>query len=199
MELLKLLKLLLSIGLTFVVVTNAKNTTGNNSSVEVEHTIKQYVTKVVRYNVDITLYLNEEDYKNTDFFETISVRTNVYSTFKEFIHEQREKGNFIFFGESTIFFEDISGKRIISLHAQNLEIDKEATKIVYTVDGIHNVIVPKEHVYHRATQTVDIIFDYPFLRDIDTYRLIMKFVGIVTDNTGGFVKTISLNDEDEKV
>jgi len=179
----ELLKLLLGISLLSIA---ANIVTSSNTSVEFFNREFKSI-KLIRYNIVLVPYIND-DYKNTD----------IYKTFKSYIDVQRAKDNFIFYGESTLFFEDINGKHIIRLHTLNLEIDEAATKIVYTINGINNATVPKKHIYHNEAQTVDIHFDYPFLRGIDTYQLIMKFVGRITNNTGGFVKISYVNDKDKK-
>lgn len=144
-------------------------------------------TKLLHYDIDLTPYL-DEDYKNTSFYET----------FRSYINEQRADGNFIFYGESVITVEDICRTHVIRLHVQNLKIDEEMTEIVYNFNGSDNRLAPKKYIYNNETQTIDMDFDYPFLQRINSYRLIMKFVGSITSGTESFVNTSNINDKEEK-
>lgn len=179
----ELLKFLLRVSLIFISV---KGTTNNNSA-ELYYRICKESTKRESYNIELTSYIKEDDYKNTD----------IYNAFKSYIDEQRAKDNLIFSGQSTMFFQDIRGLHSICLHAPNLKIDEAATEIGFTLDGINSVIYkPNMHEYDEETQTVVLYFDDIFLPDSNSYRLIMKFVGnSITNKRQGVVKKSSFNDE----
>ncbi|XP_071646515.1 aminopeptidase N-like [Temnothorax longispinosus] len=184
----ELLKLLLVINLIFVAV---KTVTGKVSINEGNYRIDRKSIELIRYDIELITYINEDDYKNID----------IYNKLKSYFDEQRAKGNFIFQGQSTMFFrlksEDVNR---IYLHIQNLIIDEAATEITYiSSDGINTIIKPRMHEYDKKTQTVALYVDDVVLYNIYNYRLIMKFVGRITDNTGSFFKTPYINDQREKI
>lgn len=178
----ELLKFLLGVSLICV---SAKDATSNNSAVKLNRRIYRESTKEKRYSIELTSHIN--DYKNTD----------IYKAFKSYIDEQRAKDNLIFYGQSTMVFQDMRGLHTISLRAQNLKIDETATEIVFTLDDTNSVIYkPNMHEYYEETQTVVLYFDDVVLPVSNTYRLSMKFVGSNTiDKTRGFVKKFSSNNE----
>jgi len=146
--------------------------------------------KLIGYDINLRPYINR-DVKNTF----------IYAKFKSYIDEQRAKDNFIFYGESIMSFQCINQIYKICLHAKNLEIDETAIKIVYTSDGVNNMTnVPMIKTYDNKTQIIGLYFDDILLPQY-TYRLIMKFVGSITnitDNTGGFMKTFYRNNRGKK-
>jgi len=177
----ELLKLLLSINLIFITV---KTATGNNSSANIESIYKQSI-KPVHYYINLTIYTNEDDYKNT----------NIYKTFKSYIDKQQAKGNFIFYGEFVMLYEIIQEISKIQLHVRNLKIDEAATRVVFKFQDFQVNQIPE---IYRDNETIVLYFDHEFLTEIHTYRLIMKFVGSITDNTEGFFKLSYINDKGEK-
>jgi len=177
----ELLKLLLSINLIFITLNTA---TCNNSSANVQNIYKQSI-KPIRYYINLTLYTNEDDYKNT----------NIYKTFKSYIDEQRAKGNFIFYGEFVMLFEIIKEINKIQLHMRNLKIDEAATRVVFNLRGLQVNQIPE---IYTNKETIVLYFDHYLLTEIHTYHLIMKFVGSITDNTEGFFKLSYINDKGEK-
>jgi len=175
-------KLLLSINLIFITVKTA----GNNSPTEVDDLVYKQSIKLLRYNINLTLYTNENDYKNT----------NIYKTFKSYIDEQQAKGNFIFYGESNIYFKIIDRTDKIQLHIGNLKIDETATKIFSYYEVRNQSQTPRMHMYND--ETIILFVSHNFLNELHyTYRLIMKFVGSITDNNRGFF-TISYKNKGEK-
>ncbi|XP_071646520.1 glutamyl aminopeptidase-like [Temnothorax longispinosus] len=182
----ELLKLLLDVILILISVKGAFG----SSLTEVYCVKDTQPIKVTGYNVELTPYINTDDYKHTD----------TYKKFKSYINEQQAKGNFIFYGESVISFKYTGQTSKICLNAINLEIDKTATKIIrFHDDGSNVTYVPWTHVYHKQSQTIGLYFKDVFEPDHSDhpYRLIMKFVGSITDNTGGFVKTSYLKNNKE--
>lgn len=177
----ELLKFLLGVSLIFIFIKNT-----NSNSVELYSTYRES-TRREPYSIELTSYIKEDDYKNTD----------IYNAFKSYIDEQRAKDNLIFSGQSTMFFQDIRGLHTICLHAQNLKIDEAATEIGFTLDGTNSVIYkPSMHEYDKETQTVVLYFDDILLPDSNSYRLIMKFVGSITnDKKQGYVKKSSNNEK----
>ncbi|KYN08142.1 Aminopeptidase N [Cyphomyrmex costatus] len=137
----------------------------------------------------------ETAYKELQTYMKLAVmhKRPVHRTFIKFISKRRKENEFVFYGESILLFQDINKKRVLRLHARNLVINTVATKIRYFANGMNNEIAPKEHIVHKKQQTIDIIFDYPFLQGIDTYRVIVKFLGSIPDNTGGIT---GKNDKD---
>jgi len=178
----ELLKLLLSINLIFITV---KTVTGNNSLAKVDDIYKQSI-RPISYNIDLTLYTNEDDYKDTQY-------TNIYNTFKSYIDEQRAKGNFIFYGEFVMLFEIVKAIDKIQLHMGNLKI--EVAKAVFNLGGLQVNQIPETYT---NKETIVLHFDHYLLNKIYTYKLIMKFVGSITDNTEGFFKLSYINDKGEK-
>jgi len=175
------IKLLLSINLIFITVKTA----GNNSPAKVDDIYKQSI-KLLRYDINLTLYTNENDYKNT----------HIYETFESYIDEQQAKGNFIFYGESNIYFKIIDRIDKIQLHIGNLKIDERATKIFFYYEVRNMSQIPIMHVYHD--EIIILFLNRKFPNQLHyTYRLIMKFVGSITDNNRGFF-TISYKNKGEK-
>jgi len=185
------LKILLGINLIFISVMFTNNTELN----ELNYQFK--TIKPIAYNVTLVIFRNENDYKNEYMFETVFYSSNFYKFFEKIIYKQLKKGNSIFYGESTILFEDIYKKRILRLHAKNMAINTSATKIRYFANDTYHEIVPIMHKIHKKSQTIEIIFDYPFLRDINTYRVTMKFLGSIT-NKGEIIKRSYINDKNKK-
>jgi len=176
----KLLKLLLDVSLIFISVKAASNNdASSNSSSEVYFcSINKESVNLIQYDIKLITYSNENDYKSIDN----------YITFKSYIDEQRAKGNFIFSGLSTLFFQLINGINKICFHVQNLKINEATIKIIYTHNGTEITHKPRIH-YNKETQTVVLYIDNIFLDNSYTYRLIMQFVGSITNNIGDFVKT----------
>ncbi|XP_011061957.1 PREDICTED: aminopeptidase N-like [Acromyrmex echinatior] len=54
------------------------------------------------------------------------------------------------------------------------------------------------HQIHKKSQTIEIVFDYPFLRNVNIYRVTMEFLGSITDDKGGIVKRFYINDKNKK-
>ncbi|XP_071646568.1 glutamyl aminopeptidase-like isoform X3 [Temnothorax longispinosus] len=182
----KLLQLLLDASLIFISVKAANS---NDSSAEAYYCINKESMQLIQYDLKLIIYINEDDYKNTD----------IYGTFKSYIDEQRAKGNFIFHGQSTIFFRVTSEINTICLHVQDLKIDEAATKIIYTFDGTLSLTYkPRMHKYDESTQTVILYVDDIARYNFYNYRLVMKFIGSITDDAGGFVKTSYINNKGEK-
>ncbi|XP_071569965.1 putative aminopeptidase-2 [Temnothorax nylanderi] len=182
----ELLKLLLGVNLIFIAI---KAVTGKVSLAEVNCRRGMQSLNILGYDIDLTPYINEDDYKNT----------TVYEKFKSYIDEQRARGNFVFYGESTMYFRFRNKLNKICLHALNLEVDGASIKIVFTLDGINNTShIPRIHTYDKETQIIGLYFDDLWLPDSYTYHITMKFVGRITDITGGFVKTSYINNEGEK-
>jgi len=179
----ELVKLLLNINLIFITV---KTATGNNLPAKVDNIYKQSI-KLLRYNINLTLYTNENDYKNT----------HIYSTFKSYIDEQQAKGNFIFYGESTIFFEITDTIDKIQLHIGNLIIDETATKIFTPHESGNLNQTPRMHMYNNETIILFVSHNFPNQLHY-TYGLIMKFVGSITENSGSFFKISYKNNKGEK-
>jgi len=179
----ELLKLLLIINLIFITV---KTATGKNLPAEVDDIYKQSI-KLLRYDINLTLYTNENDYKNT----------HIYKTFKSYIDEQQEKGNFIFYGESTIFFKILNTIDKIQLHIGNLKIDETATKIITSYEGENLSETPTLHMYNDETIILFVSHNFPNQLHY-TYRIIMKFVGSITDNIRGFFTISYKNNNGEK-
>ncbi|XP_071646516.1 glutamyl aminopeptidase-like [Temnothorax longispinosus] len=183
----ELLKLLLVINLIFVAV---KTVTGKVSINEGNYRIDRKSIELIRYDIELITYINEDDYKNID----------IYNKFKSYFDEQRAKGNFIFQGQSTMFFR-LKSKDVnrIHLHIQNLIIDEAATEITYSSsDGISTIYKPRMHEYDKKTQTVILHVDDTIPYNFYNYRLIMKFVGRITDNTGSFFKISYINNKGEE-
>jgi len=114
----ELLTVLSGICLIFITV---KAATSNDSIAKVHH-INEESVSITGYDICLMIYMNKNDYKNIP----------IYKTFKSYIDEQRAKGNFIFYGESTTIFYFINESNKIQLHIGNLKIDKAATKVVFT-------------------------------------------------------------------
>lgn len=181
MELLKFL-----LGVVSLIFISIKNATSSSSTAELYYRTYRESTTRKPYNIEFTSYI-KDDHKNTD----------IYNAFKSYIDEQRTKDNSIFYGQSTMFFQDIRGLHTICLHTQNLKIDETATEIGFILDDINSVTYkPNMHEYHEETQTVVLYFDDIFLPHSKSYRLIMKFVSSsITDKTQSFVKKSSFNNE----
>jgi len=179
MELLKVL----SISLMFI---TASATTSNNSLNKVDHINKESI-RLIRYHVNLTLYIYEDDYKNTI----------IYETFKSYIDEQRAEGNFIFYGESIMFLYFSNKSNKIQLHTRNLKINETAIKLAYTYSDVNLMQTPKMHIYDNETIVIYINNFQPDL--FRTYRLIIKYVGSITDNTGGFFRISYINNEGKKM
>jgi len=184
----KLLKLLLDMSLIFITV---KIATGQKSYLEGEYRHMMLNLKLIRHDIDLVPCINEDDYKNND----------IYKTFKSYISEQRRKGNFIFYGESIMFFEGPVKPHFIHLDLLNLKIDKNATKFIVGFGNNSKVYRPDVHVYYHKNEGVNIYFTDFVVPDLHTYRMyriIVKFIGSITDNTGGFMKTSYINNKGEK-
>ncbi|XP_071568418.1 glutamyl aminopeptidase-like [Temnothorax nylanderi] len=182
----ELLKLLLFGNLLLIAV---KAITGK-VWLDEDNRIDRESIEIIQYDIELITYINEKDYKSID----------IYNKFKSYFDEQRAKGNFIFQGQSTMFFrlksEDVNR---IYLHIQNLIIDEAATEITYINSvGINTIYKPRMHEYDKKTQTVALYVDDEVLYNIYNYRLIMKFVGRITNNTGSFFKTPYINEQREK-
>lgn len=192
MRMMEILKILLGINLIFISVTFAANKWD-------EPLNNQFKTiKPIAYNVTLIIYRNQSDYKNEYIYEMVFHRLNIYKLFEKIIYKRLEENNFIFYGESAIFFEDIHETRVLRLHASELVIDIMATRIRYFANKTYHEIAPKKHNVHKKEQTIDIIFDYCFLRGINTYQVTIKFIGNVTNNKGGLVRTSYINDKGKK-
>ncbi|XP_077269183.1 aminopeptidase N-like isoform X2 [Temnothorax americanus] len=183
----ELLKLLLDVNLIFIAV---KTVTGRVSLVETNCHKDMQSLNLSGYDIDLTPYINEDDYKNT----------TVYEKFKSYIDEQRTRGNFVFYGGSTIHFRFRNKLNKICLHALNLEVDGASIEIVFTLDGINNVShIPRIHTYeNEEIQVIVLYFDHLKLSDLYDYHINMKFVSSITDITGGFVKTSYVNNKEVK-
>lgn len=164
-----------------------KDVTGFVSWIETSCRTDTQLIKLIGYDINLRPYINE-------------IKNTFHKKFKSYIEEQQAKDNFIFYGESTMSFQCISQMSKICLHAKNLQIDETAIKIVYTSDGVDSKTnVPRVKTYDNKTEIIGLYFDDVLLPQY-TYRLIMKFVGIITNNTGGFMKTFYRNDnEGEKM
>jgi len=170
----ELLKVLSGISLIFITV---KAATSNDSIAKVHHINKESVN-ITGYDIRLTIYMNKNDYKNIP----------IYETFKSYINEQRAKGNFIFYGESTTIFYFINESNKIQLHIGNLKIDKAATKVALTYSGVNLIQTPKIHIYDN--ESIVLYVNRTFKHESDFYHLTMKYVGIISDNTGEFFKII---------
>jgi len=179
----ELLKGLLSISLMFI---TARAATSNNSLNKVDRINKESI-RLIRYHVNLTLYMDEEDYENT----------SIHETFKSYIDEQRAEGNFIFYGESIMFFYFLNKSNQIQLHTRNLKINETATELTFTYGDVNLSQTPKMHIYDNETIVIYINNFQPEL--YHTCRLIIKFVGSITDNTGGFFRISYINNEGNKM
>jgi len=177
----KLLKSLLSINLIFIVL---KIATGNNLPDRVERIIHKQPLKLTLYTVKLIPYMNKDDYKNTD----------IYKTFKSYIDEQQTNENFIFYGESLIIFKVTNETNKIQLHIQNLKIDETVTEVIINGSDLQ-LLTPNVHINE---ETIVFHFNHNLLPKSCSYRIIIKFIGSITDNTGGFFKISYINDKGEK-
>lgn len=173
-------------------VTAANNT---DSPAEVyyprDNILNREIINLLQYDIKLKIYTND-DYKSTD----------TYKTFKSYTDEQRAKGNFIFYGESTVFLQIEEKIDNIKMHVQNLKINEAATELIVPLDGEKRLIYTlTEHMYDEKTQTLSIYFG-GFVHNFPTsysYRLNMKFAGSITDNAEGFVKTSYITSKGEKM
>jgi len=177
----ELLKVLLGIGLIFMTVKAATST----DSISKVHHINVESVSISSYDICLTIYMNKNDYKNIP----------VYETFKSYIDEQQAKGNFIFYGESTINFYFISESNKVQLHVGNLKIDKAATKVAFAYGGVNLIQTPKIHIYDNK---IVLYINRTLKPEPYYYKLTMKYVGSITDNTGGFFKISYENNEEDK-
>ncbi|KYN27968.1 Aminopeptidase N [Trachymyrmex cornetzi] len=140
-------------------------------------------------------------YKELQDYMTLVTKhkySNFYEFFEKKIYQRLKKDNFIFYGDSTILFEDIHRKRILHLHAKSLVINISATKIRYFAYGTYYEIAPIKHKINNESQAIEILFRCSLLQNVDTYRVSMKFLGTVTDDKRGIVKTSYINDKGKK-
>jgi len=179
----ELLKVLLSISLMFI---TARVATSHNSLNKIDRINKESI-RLIHYHINLTLYINEVDYKYTI----------IYKTFKSYIDKQQAEGNFIFYGESIMFFYFLNKSNKIQLHTRNLKINEAATELVFTYGDVNLIQTPKMHIYDNETIVIYINNFQPEL--YHTYRLIIKFIGSITDDTGGFFRISYINNKGEKM
>jgi len=171
----ELLKVLSGISLIFMTV---KAATSNDTISQVHHINVESVS-ITSYDICLTIYICENDYKNIP----------IYESFKSYIDEQRAKGNLIFYGESTMIFYFINESNKIQLHIGNLKIDKAATKVAFTYGGVNLIQTPKIHDMYD-NESIVLYVNNALKPESNFYQLTMKYVGSITDNTGGFFKII---------
>ncbi|KAL6268495.1 hypothetical protein P5V15_001628 [Pogonomyrmex californicus] len=164
----------------------------DNSKTEVYYLAYTAVVTPIQFYVYLTPYINEDDYKNT----------NIYNTFKAYFDEQRAKDNFVFYGESTVLFNVDIRTNILLLNVLNLAIDETATIAHAIVNSKSDKLTtytykPTLHTYDDKMQTVTIYFVDDFLPRT-LYSLTMKFVGSISDKSRGFFKTSYVNREGQK-
>jgi len=180
----KLLKLLLDMSLIFITV---KIATGKRR-LEKEYRYMMSNLKLTRHDIDLIPCINEDDCKND----------NITKTFKPYIDEQRRKGNFIFHGKSFMFFEATVKPDFIHLDLLNLKIDKnEIEFIVNYGNKTQKTYKPDVHIYY-SDQGANLYFTNFVLPDVHNYLMIVNFLGSITDNTSGFIKTSYINKKGEK-
>jgi len=171
-----------------LIFITVKIATGNRRYLETEYRRMMLNLKLMRHDIDLIPCINEDDYKNN----------NIYKIFKPYIDEQRRKGNFIFYGKSIMFFKGPAKPHFIHLDLLNLKIDKNATKFIVGFGNNSKIYSPDVHVYYQKNQGVNIYFTDFVLPDVHTYRIMVEFIGSITDNTSGFMKTSYINNKGEK-
>jgi len=180
MELIKLL----SVSLVLIV---ARTITSNILPDEPIPIIEETLLKLIHYHINLTIYTNE-NYINTDFY-TGEVKT--------YIDNERAKGNFIFYGESIMHFYLTNGVNFIELNTKGLKAYYTG-RIFFDYENLH---LNQEKIHSLFNnKSAFIIIDHTFTRGCQfySYHLFMKFVGTITDNTGGFFKILYENDIGEK-
>ncbi|XP_071646562.1 aminopeptidase N-like isoform X1 [Temnothorax longispinosus] len=186
----ELLKLLLFGNLLFIAVKAIIT----DKVLDEDKCIDRESIELIQYDIELITYINEKDYKN------IEIDIDIYKQFKPVFDKQRANGDFIFQGQSTMFFRPKSDDvNIICLNYKNLLIATLATEITYSSsNGTSTTIKPRSHELSGHKQTVALYFDDVVPSNFYNYRLIMKFVGRITNNTGSFYKTPYINDQGEK-
>ncbi|KAG5333954.1 AMPN Aminopeptidase, partial [Acromyrmex charruanus] len=183
MELIKLLLILASLKVLII----AKTITSNFLPDEAIPITEETLLKLIHYRINLTIYTNE-NYINTDFY-TGEVKT--------YIDNERAKGNFIFYGESIMNFYLTNGVNFIELNTKGLKVYYTG-RIFFNYENLH---LNEEKIYGLFNnKSAFITVDHSFTRGCEyySYHLLMKFVGTITDNTGGFFKIPYENDIGEK-
>ncbi|KAL6268491.1 hypothetical protein P5V15_001624, partial [Pogonomyrmex californicus] len=161
----ELLKLFLSINLIFITLNDAINNDTKNNVYADEQFIKPFDNYIhfIPFIEDISTLIKFNMY-------------DIYSTFSPYINEQRAKGNTLFYGNLTSYFQVSNKTNLIRLNVLNLKIDETGTEVFTSID--RKVIKPIMYTYDNKTQTVVITFDHEFLPS-NIYHLIINFVGIM--------------------
>ncbi|XP_011635758.1 endoplasmic reticulum aminopeptidase 1-like [Pogonomyrmex barbatus] len=181
----KLLKQLLSIYLFIAVKTATDNDFNNdyNTYTKIRHHSNRGIIDTMRYDVQLIPLINVEDFYDR----------NIYGRFVSYINDQLEK-NFIYYGESTIFFKVKIKTNSIRLNALNMEIEEDATQVIFSSDGINDIIyTPIMQLHDIESETIILYFIDNFVPSY-SYRLIIKFVSIITNNTAGFFQMSYINE-----
>ncbi|XP_028045964.1 aminopeptidase N [Monomorium pharaonis] len=176
----ELLKILLGINLILI---NVNTVTSNDMHYAAVCNAKKSNLHLIRYDVDLKLYIDK----------LMNLHDNEY--FKSYVEKQEANGNFVFYGESNIFFQPVGVEKVIRLYFLNLKINEPEIKVTYG-SRIEKVIMPVTFTYNVECQSFEIYFDEPFLPE--TYRLTVKFVGSINDEAGGFVRKSYTNRKGEK-
>ncbi|XP_029161426.1 aminopeptidase N-like isoform X2 [Nylanderia fulva] len=109
------------------------------------------------------------------------------------------EGNFTFVGEESINIKVWKATNTIALHTVQLKIDKTLTTLTRKendVDAVPNYI-QKRHEYNRDTQILTIRFKERL--DPGTYRLYLKFTGVISAVYHGFFRSFYTDNEGHKV
>ncbi|KAL6435950.1 hypothetical protein ACFW04_005654 [Cataglyphis niger] len=110
------------------------------------------------------------------------------------------EGNFTFNGEVNIDIEVRKPTNAIALHIEQLMIDELLTRLTRKgnddVNATQNYI-PKEHEYNNDTQILTIRFAEQL--DPGTYKLYLKFEGVIIYRWRGFYRSFYTDNEGRKV
>lgn len=146
--------------------------------------------------------LQDNEVNNTE------VEENIYRLRKEVVPIHYDvrliphivEGNFTFNGEASIDIEVRKPTNTIALHSEQLMIDELLTRLTRKgnddVNAAQNYI-PKEHEYNNDTQILTIRFEERL--DPGTYKLNLKFVGVIRSYLRGFYRSFYTDNEGRKV